>query len=181
MKLFDYKKESPKGFTLVEVSVSVMILAALAGVILTFWTRFNRNVGPKMSERLFLQMEGRSLADNLAFEIRSCSDIVKPQTGETLPFLLLKDAKNQIRFFYLSYDAQASRISHKNLYKLVRYTYGYRFDKNETKVIGKNLARISFSGVSANSVQCNVLIENEKNRFQFLTHLGLMSFGDSDV
>lgn len=181
MKFFDFKKEPPKGFTLVEVSVAALIFAVLAGVVMTFWSRFNQNVSPKISNRLFLQMEGRSLADNLAFEIRSCSDIVRPQTGETLPFLLLKDAKNQIRFFYLSYDAPASKNSHKKLYKLVSYTYGYKYDKNKTRVIGKNLSRISFSGVSANSVQCNILIENEKNRFQFLTHLGLMSFGDSDV
>ncbi|MEW6708656.1 MAG: prepilin-type N-terminal cleavage/methylation domain-containing protein [Candidatus Riflebacteria bacterium] len=174
-------KNRSEGFTLVEVAVSALIFAVMAAVIITFWSRFNVNVGPKISNRLFLQMEGRSLADNLAHEIRSCSDIVRPRTGESTPFLLVKDARNQIKFFYLSFDLQASKISQKQLYQLISFTYGYKNDRNKTMVIGKNISRISFSGISANSVQCNILIENEKNRFQFLTHLGVMSFGDSDV
>jgi len=166
---------------MVELSVVVLIVAVLASIMFSFLSRFNRNVAPKLSSRLFLQMEGRRLADTIAYEIRGCTDIVRPLPGESLPFLLVKDARNHIRFFYLSHDVKLSGDLKMTLYELLKYNYGYTATENSSKSLGSYVSRISFSGVSANSVQCNVVVANDKNSFQFLSHVGLMSIGDSDV
>ncbi len=133
---FVHRASPVMAFTMVELSVVVLIVAVLASIMFSFLSRFNRNVAPRLSNRLFLQMEGRRLADAIAHEIRGCTDIVRPLPGETLPFLLVKDARNQIRFLYLSHDAKLSGDLKVTLYELLTYQYGYSAANNSAGRLG---------------------------------------------
>ncbi len=170
-----------KAFTLVEISVVILIVSLLGILVLKFSTNLNSAAMPNMTNRLVLQMEGRKIADSLLEEIRQSGDVVRPTMGETTPYLILKDAENQIVYFYLTADDENTKRFGKKLFELCQHLHCYDKTKARQKKIGNCLESVSFTGVSPNRVQINIRVANDKNCFQFLSQAGLMSLGDSDV
>jgi len=169
------------GFTMVEMVVVVLVVSLALAIGLGLNSSINSVASPTLSNRLFLQMEGRKLAANILESIRRSSNVIRPKIGETTPFLLVRDAENQICFYYLMEDKKNSKACDKSLFKLVSFTHFYDKSSEGLKIFGENIESISFTGVSPNCVQINLKIAAEKSEFQFVSQAGLMSLGDADI
>ncbi len=169
------------GFTIVEMVVVVLVVSLAIGVGLGITSNTGTVASPTLSGRLFLQMEGRKLADNILESIRRSSDIIRPGIGETTPFLLVRDAENQVCYYYLTVDSQNSQKYGKSLFKLVAFTHTYEKKNDGLKTFGNSIESLNFTGVSPNCVQLNLKISADKDEFQFVSQAGVMSLGDSEI
>lgn len=173
--------EPRRAFTLVELTVVILIISLLGILVLKFSSNINSVAMPNFTNRLVLQMEGRKIADNLLEEIRKSGDVIRPLIGETTPYLIVKDAENQICYYYLTADAENSRKFGRDLFKLMIHVHTYDMGKGKSRKLGDSIESVGFTGVSPNRIQINVRVANDRNSFQFLSQAGLMSMGDSDV
>jgi len=167
------------GFTLPEAAVVSIIVALFAIVFFQFISNLNTKVSPNLTNRVILQMDGRNLADQVLDKIRQSSAIIRPMPGETTPFMLLRDAKNRICFYYLVFDYFNSRKFKKSLCELNLSINNPKTSKTENSKLGDHIESANFTGVSGTCVQLNLKIANDKSSFQFLSQAGLMSLGDS--
>lgn len=171
-----------RAYSLVELVVVGMIMSLLLAVAFRFFAHFRTSVAPKVSDRLFLQMEARNAADTLIHRIREGSDIVRPLLGETCPFLILKDAVNNMAYFYLEYDEENTRTCKKNLYHLILYSSDHSgtYQADREKILLRSIRRLTFTPISPDSVQINATLANAKEDFQFVGTVGLMNLGSFD-
>jgi len=137
-------------------------------------------VEPTVSNKLTLQMESRKAADRIVEQVREGSEIIRPLLGESAPFMSYKDTYNHICLLYLDHDQVNSQKSKKDLYKLLSYTDEFtgNYKKQNEAVLIESIERLTFTRTSPDSVQVNITLANEKNRFQFLTHIGLMNISN---
>lgn len=172
-------KTSYRGaFTLVEVLVVMGLLTLLAGGIYHFFTSVGQTQ-KVLSQQLVLQMESRKALDQVINRIQEGSEVVRPFTGETQSFLVLKDIVNRLSMLYLEPNNKISQQLQKPVYRLVAYTTDYTgsFNKQNQKVLVDLVRRITFTSLSPNTVQINATIINENREYQFITHVGLMNLG----
>ncbi|MBU1106245.1 MAG: hypothetical protein KKB51_06230 [Candidatus Riflebacteria bacterium] len=83
------RRSSRQAFTLIEIVVAAG-LVALVGVISM---RLFSSIGTtqqNLSQQAMLQMDSRKAFDNIVDQIRMGTDIVRPTTGETLPYMIFK-------------------------------------------------------------------------------------------
>lgn len=132
-----------------------------------------------MSRQALLQMEARRAFDKVVEEIREGSDLVRPFTGETLPFLVFKDIINRTVVVYLEPNIQVSERLKKRVFKLMAYRSDYSgaYDPKSEMTLLETVRRITFTSLSPNGVQVNLTVLNENDEFGFLAHVGLMNIG----
>ncbi|NLI76720.1 MAG: type II secretion system protein [Candidatus Riflebacteria bacterium] len=171
-----------RAFTLVELIVVAMVMSMLLAFGFRFFTQFSHSIAPKVSDRLFLQMEARNAADVLIRRIREGSDIVRPLLGETCPFLLLKDSVNHMTFFYLEADQPHTQAWKKKVYRLVTYSSDYSgtYRPDQEKILLDSIRRLTFTPISPDSVQINATLANAKEDFEFVANVGVMNLGSFD-
>lgn len=171
-------KQPRRAFTLVEMVV-VVGLVALVGIIVM---RIFRSVGTtqqNLSQQALLQMESRRAFDHLVDQIRMGTDIVRPTTGETLPYMVFKDVVNQMTILYLEPNNKAANIIGQRVFRLVSYRSDYSgiYQEDNEKILLDSLRELHFTSLSPTSVQVNATVINEKGEYQFLAHIGLMNLG----
>lgn len=165
-------------FTMVELVFVAGLVALIAVVSARVFTAFGVTQ-QTLSNQAILQMDARKAFDTISEKIRSGTDVIKPVAGETLPYLIFKDATNYVNTLYLEADNQMSKKLQQKLYKLILYrddySGGYRHE-NE-KVMFRSIKKLSFTSPSPTCVQLNVTIVGETGEYQFLSLVGLMNLG----
>jgi prepilin-type N-terminal cleavage/methylation domain-containing protein len=168
-----------RGFTILELIVVTLVLALVAATGLRLWVG-SQSSQDKLAQKFVLQAEARRATDILVKEIRESSEVVRPTLGETLPFLVVKDAVNRMAVYYLEEDVSHSISFQKPLFQLIGYCApygaGYR-SENERRLI-QGLRSLEFTCLSPGSIVLSGTVVNEKEEFQFLTHAALMNLGD---
>ncbi|MBF0407541.1 MAG: hypothetical protein HQM10_09305 [Candidatus Riflebacteria bacterium] len=176
----DLLKRNRLGYTLVELVMVFLIANILFFMGYRTLTSLRRSSEPGLSNRLMIQMEARKAADNISDMIRSSSEIIRPLTGETTPFLVTKDLVNNICLYYLIDDRGNSEKFQKKLFKLISYTHDYSggySGKNE-KLVCSSIKSVTFTSTTPSSVTMNATLAAEKGEFQFITEIGIMNLGD---
>lgn len=171
-------RSSRQAFTLVELIISVG-LVALIGIIAM---RIFSSVGTtqlSLSQQAILQMDSRKAFDNISDQIRMGTDIVRPTTGETLPYMIFKDVINQMTVLYLEPNNPAANSLEQRVFRLVSYRSDYSgaYQSDNERVLLDSIKQLRFTSLSPTSVQVNATIINEKGEYQFLAHVGLMNLG----
>ncbi len=171
-------KSRRRAFTLVEIAVAAG-LVALVGVVAM---RIFSTVGTtqqNLSQQALLQMESRRAFDHLVDQIRMGTDIVRPTTGETLPYMVFKDVINQMTILYLEPNNDAANALGQRVFRLVSYRNDYSglYQKDNEKILLDSVKQLHFTSLSPTSVQVNATVVNEKGDYQFLAHIGLMNLG----
>ncbi|PKL48146.1 MAG: hypothetical protein CVV42_10835 [Candidatus Riflebacteria bacterium HGW-Riflebacteria-2] len=171
-------KQRKQAFTIVELVVATG-LVALVGI--TAMRMFS-SVGiaqQNLSQQALLQMESRRAFDNLVDQIRMGTDIVRPTTGETLPYMVFKDVINQMTILYLEPNNTNANLIKKRVYRLVSYRgdYSGKYQEDNEKILLDSVSELHFTSLSPTSVQVNATVINEKGEYQFLAHIGLMNLG----
>lgn len=169
---------SRRAFTLVEL-IMAAALVALVGIIAM---RIFSTVGStqlNLSQQAILQMDSRKAFDNIVDQIRKGTDIVRPTTGETLPYMIFKDVINQMTVLYLEPNNSVANSLEQRVFRLISYRSDYSgaYQSDNEKVLLDSIKQLRFTCLSPTSVQVNATIVNEKGEYQFLAHVGLMSLG----
>jgi hypothetical protein len=156
------------------------ILALSFTIIFKIYRNVQSGAQTALSERLLLQMEARKLADRLPQRIRECSEIVRPNMGESLPFVVLKDTFNNLVLIYLSEEKKPSGIeTRKQTFQVIDYTNDYSggFSAQREKILAGGVSRLSFTCHSPHSLQITATACNDRTDFQYIIQVGLMSIG----
>jgi hypothetical protein len=154
-------------------------LVALVGIVAM---RIFSSVGTtqqNLSQQALLQMESRRAFDQLVDQIRMGTDIVRPTTGETLPFMVFKDVINQMTILYLEPNNDAANTLGQRVFRLVSYRNDYSggYQSDNEKILLDSVKSLHFTSLSPTSIQVNATVVNEKGDYQFLAHIGLMNLG----
>jgi type II secretory pathway pseudopilin PulG len=164
------------GFTVIELIVSTMILSMVGAVVFILLSRLNQSAQPALSDRLVVNNESTRAANILINHIRECLEVVRPMPGETTPYLVLKNDVNEMNLLYLEPDPIHAQIASRTLYKLVSFTQTGSPD-GLSKELFASIQRLTFTSLSPNQVQINLVLANLKGEFGLVTQVGLQSFG----
>ncbi|MBF0545945.1 MAG: hypothetical protein HQM08_15995 [Candidatus Riflebacteria bacterium] len=128
-----------------------------------------------------LQIEARKSADAIVNLLRSSSEILRPELGETTSYIVFADSRYQVGLITPTRDVENSTRLKKDLYKIYSYvkTSGVSSSKNE-KILATSISRSAFTLLAPNVVQINIIVSNEKGEYQLLTEVGLMNFGANE-
>jgi type II secretory pathway pseudopilin PulG len=164
--------------TMVELLVVMGIMILTLSGIYRFFSSIGK-VQKDLSNQVILQMDARRVFDLVADQVQAGSEIVRPYTGETLPYIIFKNMINETTILYLEPNNILSKQLEKPVYKLISYTndYSHTYKKDREKTLAESVKRLSFTSLSPNSIQTNVTVMNPKGEYQFLAHLGLMNIG----
>lgn len=171
-------RRNATGVTMVELLVVIAIVVSVS----TIAVRFMQSVGKSqkaMSAQTNLQMEARRAFDKAVEQIREGTDLVRPNIGETLPYVIFKDIVNRTTILYLEPNNPASEKLNRRVFKLVSYRTDYTnsYDSRSEKVLLDSVRSMTFTSLSPNGVQVNATVIHEQDQFQFLAHIGLMNLG----
>lgn len=172
------KKRRRHGFTLAEIAVSACLVALLGLVVMRIFSSVG-TAQQNLSQQALLQMESRRAFDQLVDQIRKGTDIVRPTTGETLPYIVFKDVINQMTVIYLEANNDAATSLKQRVYRLVSYhsDYSGAYKADNEKILLDSIKQLHFTSLSPTSVQVNATVVNEKGEYQFLALVGLMNLG----
>ena len=170
---------SSSGFTIVELLIGLMICTLMFALGFRLFQR-SRYSQEKLGKKLTLQSDARRAADILVEKVRSASEVVRPSLGESLPFLVVKDERNEMAMYYLEADQDYSKRFDRTLFQLVSYTskFGSPYQIDREKILIKALKGLQFTCISPGSVLVDATVVNDREEFQFLSHVALMNMGD---
>ncbi|KAF1083096.1 MAG: hypothetical protein GQF41_0863 [Candidatus Rifleibacterium amylolyticum] len=167
-----------RAFTVVELVVTVCLVALIGTVVMRLFSSVG-TTQQNLSHQATLQMESRRAFDHLVDQIRMGTDIVRPATGETLPYMVFKDVINRMTILYLEPNNDRASVLGQRVYKLVAYQNDYKggYQADNEKILLDSIRQLRFTSLSPTSVQVNATVVNEKGEYQFLAHVGLMNLG----
>lgn len=167
-----------RAFTLVEIVVVVGLIAVIGTVVLRLFSSVGKTQ-QNLSHQATLQMDSRKAFDHLVDQIRMGTDIVRPITGETLPYMVFKDVVNRMTMLYLEPNNARATVIGQRVFKLVAYRNDYSgsYQSDNERILLDSIKQLRFTSLSPTSVQVNATVVNEKGEYQFLAHVGLMNLG----
>lgn len=168
---------SKRAFSLIEVIIAGSLLVLIGTMI------YRMNVGSvqkTLTGKMVVQMAVLKGANDVLYEVRRCSDFVRPHLGETCSYLVARDMTNQMLFLYLDKDVTNSANFKRELFRLVSYrdTYSGTYKKENEKVLLTSISRLTFTCLDPDTVQVNLTVSNDREDFQFVTRVGAMNLGD---
>ncbi|NLI78757.1 MAG: hypothetical protein GX442_20245 [Candidatus Riflebacteria bacterium] len=166
-----------RGFTAVELVVSTLIMCMLGAIFARVMGRLRQSAQPTLSDRLVINIETTRASGLLMDRIRESLEVVRPTLGETTPFLVLRNALNEMNLLFLEPDEANSALCKKTLYRLKSYTRDGT-PGGTTEQLFDSVQRLTFTCTSPNQVQFSLVLGNLKGEFGLVTQVGMMSFGE---
>lgn len=166
------------GMTFPELCIVVIIMSFVAA----FSIRFTQSVGSaqkKFSGSAQLQMDSHRAFNKLVDQIREGTEVIRPASGETLPFLVFKDVINRTVILYLEADNTNAEKLKSEVFQLVSYysDYSGSYAENHERIMLTSVRRLTFTSISPASVLVNATVTNDQGEYQFISHIGLASLG----
>ena len=157
------QKGKRRGFTLIEMLVSISLLALAAGVVLpTSIFLIKSNVA--LGNSTFMTTKGRQLVDQFGADIRSTVDITKV-ADRTLEITVEDPDKTQTTILY-HYDPQTDSLSRK-------------VGKNRARVIIDDIVSLKFVYYDAKNEVTTKLIDTKKVEVQMTLKMSVMGKSQS--
>ncbi len=171
-------KNAAYGFTMVELLVSIALFGLLGIISMRVFSHMTQGQ-QKFSQQAILQMETRRAFDQIFKEVRAGAEIIRPATGETLPYFVYKDLINHIIILYLEPDSEESAKHKRPVYNLIslRSDLSGAYSSDRERVLHGSIKELRFSSLSPGSVQVNTTVIGAGGEYQFLSHLGLLNVG----
>jgi len=182
-----------RGFTVIEI---IVVMAIIVIVFASGWLYF-RQLGhsqPKLLDRLLVNQEGIRSANILIDHIRECLEVIKPEVGETTPYLVTRNALNEINVVYCQEDKSLSEDEEK-IYQIVAVSTsdksGILSDKTRNelvfsrrnmgveseKVLIRMVRRVTFTATNPNQVKFNMVLQQGTGQFAYVSQVRLLPYG----
>ena len=171
-----------KGFTLVETIIGSIILVFLLIGCFQLFRTFTGKKFSNISARLTLQMEARRALVNIYMQAQEGIEILKPDPGSTLPFLVLRDLVNDIHFFFLQKDKIASEKEKSDMFRL--YSVVYDIQKNTCSTpheILANVKKINFTAHGFGEIYISGTLREGEASFSLINMIRLRNACAEDV
>lgn len=164
------------GVTLVEllVAATVLMLVGMVGLRLVRSFSFSQ---AKVVDRLSINLDAIRASDRLATVVRNAIEVVRPELGETTPFLVLRNAENELVLVYLKPDQPGSVVPGKPTYQVVAATRHAMGARTEETVLFGAVRRLTFTSTTPNQVSFRLTVGNAKSEFELLSQVALMNAG----
>ncbi len=173
-----------RGFTLVEVVVVIGIMTLFAAMVFRI---FSASGAGQQRAAADLQMQSKVLnsQNRIVRIVREGTDFIIPALGEKTPALFFTDNESNIQILYQLKDADLSKRTGKELYKLMHYQVNVKdfnlgspvFDPKMSSLIAEYLKQISFQVSSANTVNVTACYATGQSEFQTMFEVGLQNSG----
>lgn len=164
-----------KALTFAELTVAVLIFAIVSIGIYQMMQSFLGRHAAKISKRLNLQIEARRALVNLYQDIQEGIEILKPNPGFTLPYLILRDNVNDLHFIFQKKDIGQSELLKKDIFRL----YSVKYDMQEERIatgpreLLKNIERLNFTAHGYAEVVIASTLQDGEALFSFVNMIGL--------
>lgn len=176
-----------RAFTVVELVVVVGLVGLLSTVV---FRMFSSSTSSQKSAMVDLSMQSRVLTtqNRIVRMIREGTDFLMPEIGESSPALFFADYEGNVQVLYQIKDAELSKSTGKDLYKLMHYKVAVRnfdisnpvYDPKESSMIADYVKEVSFLMTNANTVNITAGFATEKKDFQVMFEVGLQNSGETE-
>ncbi len=166
--------EQPSGFTLVEIMVAVVVMTFVVAGLHNLMRGLLGHGAKNVSQNLHLQMEARRALLNLYREIQEGIEVLKPDPGVTLPYLVLRDNVNNIHFIYLKKDKAATEKEKRQMFRLYSVLYDIATDRASTpRELLNNVESLNFTAHGYTDVVITSTLREGNATFAFVNQIGL--------
>ncbi len=164
--------------TMVELMIALAIFSTAMGLVIMAFQTFRGRPSENLSKRLILQTEARKGLVNLYRYLQEGIEVVAPPPGTTMPYLVFKDAVNDLRMVYLEKDPRLSQEEERTIYKAMTVVR----DPLETapdspKTLMQNVLKLNFTPYSRGSVLISAQLRGGKGDFSLLNFVRLQNTG----
>jgi hypothetical protein len=127
-----------------------------------------------ISQNLHLQMEARRALLNLYREIQEGIEILKPDPGVTLPYLVLRDHVNNIHFIFLKKDQAATEQQKRPMFRLYSVLYDIATERaSAPRELVSNVESLNFTAHGYADVVITSTLREGNAVFSFVNQIGL--------
>jgi hypothetical protein len=170
-----------RGTTLVEA----LLATTLIGLVIGGAFLMTRSVGgestAKLAGRLHLQMEARRALVSLYGQIQEGIELIKPDPGATLPFLVLRDHVNRLHMLYLKRDPPASERMKEPMFRLFSTVYDPSRDRSSpAREVLANIRQLNFTAHGFGGVVVSGTLVEGPAVFSFLNMIRIKNNGSED-
>ncbi|MBF0544940.1 MAG: type II secretion system protein [Candidatus Riflebacteria bacterium] len=170
-----------KGFTLVEVIISSVILAFFFQLGVYVWQNFLFRTTDTLTKRLYLQMEARKAMINLFRELQEGIEVTSPNCGYTYPFLVFKNYVNQIKIIYLEKDESKSKAEKHDIFRAVISSMNGSASSSQDKtVLMENVLELNFTPYSIGGVFVSGSLLGGGGTYSFMNFVRLQNSSSED-
>lgn len=168
------RSQRPAGFTLVELMVTVVVMSFVVAGLHNLMRGLLGHGAKNISQNLHLQMEARRALLNLYREIQEGIEILKPDPGVTLPYLVLRDNVNNIHFIYLKRDKAASEQLKRPMFRLYSVLYDIATERaSAPRELVANVESLNFTAHGYSDVVITSTLREGNAVFSFVNQIGL--------
>ncbi len=176
-----------RAFSLLEVVVAVGLATLFATMVFRIFSGSSSSQ-QRATDDLNMQSRVLNSQNRIVRMVRSGTDFIIPEVGETAPALFFADFEGNIQVLYQLKDAVLSKSTGKNLFKLMHYKVDVKkfnvgspvFDPKTSTVIAENVKDISFLISNANTVNVTANFATEGREFQTMFEVGLLNTGEME-
>ncbi|NLI78240.1 MAG: prepilin-type N-terminal cleavage/methylation domain-containing protein [Candidatus Riflebacteria bacterium] len=162
------------GFTLIEMMVAFFVLGMLMGGCFQLFSFFTGKQVANISARFQLQMEVRRALVNLYGEAQEGIEVLKPDPGSTLPYLVLRDLVNDLHLIFLRKDDKLTEKNGSDTFRL--WSVVYNIEKGtcrEPHEILSGIRTMNFTAHGFGSVVVSGTLQEGQARYSFLNMIRL--------
>jgi len=156
-------------FTLPEILLGAILLALLLGGMFSIFRGLTGKRASSISQKLALQMEARRALINIYSVIQEGIEVLKPDGGSTLPYLVFRDRLNNVHLLFLKKDQTTSERLKTDIYRL--HTVVYDIAKGVCSPIHEilgNIVRMNFTAHGFSSVVITSTLQDGDTTFSFV-------------
>lgn len=164
------------GFTMVELIVALAILTLCMTAGMKAFQLYRGKMAENLPQRLMLQMEARRALVNLYRILQDGIEVVSPEPGSTLPYLVFKDSQNNVCVVYLEEAAKSSDAEKIQLYRamlVVREPSGGLV--GAPKVLMEHVVKLNFTAYSRGAVYLSTQLRGGSKDFSLVNFVRLQN------
>ncbi|MFZ2958809.1 MAG: type II secretion system protein [Candidatus Ozemobacteraceae bacterium] len=170
-----------RGVTLIEMLVGLVILSMLFAFGLRAWQIFAGRQADNLSKRLVLQMEARKAFLSLSRQLQEGIEIVSPQPGTTLPYMVFKDYVNNVRMIYLEEDPVRTQNEKRPMYRALSVVReAGALAPGQPSLLMEHVVKLHFTSHSASGVLITCVLHGGNGDFSLVNFIRLQNAASDD-
>ncbi|MBF0407348.1 MAG: prepilin-type N-terminal cleavage/methylation domain-containing protein [Candidatus Riflebacteria bacterium] len=169
-----HHKTNRKAITLVELIITSLILSVVMAMMIVFLRSFFGKQVVTASQKLSLQMEARRGLVSIFGVLQEGIEIMSPQPGQCLPYIVLRDYVNNLHFIFLKKSESVSERTKRDIFTLFSSIHDISANKTSApKEILRNVERMTFTAHGYNGVLISAQLRDGSSSFSFVNFVRL--------
>jgi len=169
------------GFSLIEVMVALTVLGLMLGGSFRLFSFFTGKKVGNISARLQLQMETRRALVNIYSEAQEGIEVLKPDPGATLPYMVLRDLINNLHLIYMRKDQALTAKNGSDTFKLFSVVYDIAKDHcSDPHEILNGLSSMNFTSHGFGAVLVTGTLRDGELKYSFVNMIRLKNVSSEE-